>query len=67
MNQIRQLILRNRYSVLVTTLTVYLLVLVLEGAITGREPRVIDFENPFFDLNIRDFDEFRESRRDDMA
>lgn len=66
MQQLRQLILRSRYHVLLTTLAVYLLVLVIEGAITGREARVIDFENPFFDLNIQDFDQFRESRRTDI-
>lgn len=66
MQQLKQLILRSRYHVLLTTLAVYLLVLVIEGAITGREARVIDFENPFFDLNIQDFDQFRESRRTDI-
>jgi len=46
------------------TLIVYILAVVVEGALTGREARVIDLENPFFDLSIRDFDEWRE-RQDD--
>ena len=38
------------------------LVLVIEGAITGREARLVDFENPFFDLNLNNFEEFNNSR-----
>ncbi len=68
MDVLRKVIFRNRHSVMTTTLLVYILVLVLEGALTGREARVIDLENPFFDLNIRDFDEFRDRReRDSQA
>jgi hypothetical protein len=60
METLRKFIFRNRHSVMATTLLVYVLVLVIEGALTGREARVIDLENPFFDLNIRDFEEFRD-------
>ena len=52
MNRLRDLILSNRYTVLVATLALYMAVLVVEGALTGREARVIDFENPFFDLEV---------------
>ncbi|MEQ9208855.1 MAG: hypothetical protein RLN96_03285 [Pseudomonadales bacterium] len=62
MKNIQDLILKNRYTLLVTVLIAYVLVLVIEGAVTGREARVLDFENPFFDLNIRDFEQFREYR-----
>ncbi len=65
MLQLKNLLLRNRFSVLLATLTVYLLVLVVEGAITGREARVVDFENPFFDLTMRDFQDFRDARIED--
>lgn len=65
MNKLRTTVLRNRYTLLVSTLTVYILVVVAEGAITGREIRTIDLDNPFFDLNIQDFEEFRDRRRDD--
>lgn len=64
MEQLRSLLLRNRYTVLLGTLLVYILVVVLEGAITGREARMIDLDNPFFDLNIREFEEFQQRRRD---
>ena len=56
------LILRNRYTLLVVTLIVYMGVLVTEGMITGREARVIEFENPYFDFNSNEFEDFRERR-----
>lgn len=63
----RELILRNRYTLLLTTLIVYMAVLVAEGMITGREARVIEFENPYFDFNSNDFDEFRNRRDEDES
>jgi len=56
------LILRNRYTLLVVTLIVYMGVLVTEGMITGREAKVIEFENPYFDFNSNDFEGFRDRR-----
>ena len=35
-----------------------------EGMITGREARVIEFENPYFDFNSTNFEGFRERRND---
>ena len=64
MNFIRGLIFRNRDTVLATTILVYLLVVVVEGALTGREARVIDLENPFFDFNIGDLDQLRQLGQD---
>lgn len=52
MDKLRELLLKNRYTVLVATLALYMGVLVIEGAITGRDARVIDFDNPFFDFEI---------------
>jgi len=60
----KNIILKNRYTLLVVTLVVYLGVLVAEGAITGREVRVFEFENPFFDFNVNNFKGFGESRSD---
>ncbi len=60
----KNILLKNRYTLLISVLVVYMVVLVAEGAITGREARVIDFENPFFDLNINDFEQFRDRQRD---
>ena len=58
----KDLILRNRYTLLVVTLIVYMGVLVTEGMITGREARIIELENPYFDFNSTDFEGFRERR-----
>ncbi|MEX0965546.1 MAG: hypothetical protein WDZ52_16080 [Pseudohongiellaceae bacterium] len=55
-------VLRNRYTLLLTTLIVYMVVLVAEGVITDREVRRVEFENPYFDLNLNDLEEFRERR-----
>lgn len=60
----KNIILKNRYTLLVVTLVVYIGVLVAEGAITGREVRVFEFENPFFDFNVNNFEGFGESRSD---
>ena len=60
----KDLILRNRYTLLVVTLIVYMGVLVTEGMITGREARVIEFENPYFDFNSTNFEGFMERRND---
>jgi hypothetical protein len=65
MEKLRALLLKNRYSVLVTTIAAYVLVVVIEGAVTGREARVIDLDNPYFELNIQDFEEFRDRRERD--
>lgn len=63
MNTLSSLILRNRYTLLLTVLAVYVLVLVAEGALTGREASVIDFDNPYFDFNARDMDQFMNNRQ----
>lgn len=53
MEQLKKIILKDRYSVLLTTIAVYLVVVVIEGFFTGREARVVDLENPFYDLNFQ--------------
>lgn len=66
MNKIRNLVLKNRYTLLVTVLATYVIVLVLEGAITGRDARVLEFENPFFDLNVNNLEEYMNNRREEQ-
>jgi hypothetical protein len=56
---------KNRFTLLLATLTVYLLVMVVEGAVTGRRAQIIDFENPFFDLNLNNIEQFIEVEVDD--
>ena len=60
----KDLILLYRYTLLVVTLIVYMVVLVTVGMITGREARVIEFDNPYFDFNLTNFESFRERRND---
>ena len=62
MRQPGTFLLRSRFRVLVATLSVYLLLLVVEGALTGRQPQWVDFANPFFELRINNLEEFIESR-----
>ena len=50
---------RNRYTLLLTVLLCYLLALVGEGVITGRDSSFVDFleiENPLFDVIIPDLE-----------
>ena len=56
-------IFKNRYTLLLTVLAAYLLILVLEGVITGREAQLFNIENRYFDLNINDLDDYFERRR----
>jgi len=61
----KNIILRNRYSLLLFVLGGYLLAIVVEGLITGREPVFFDLDNPFFELQINDqeaFERFTEGR-----
>lgn len=47
-------LLRNRYTLLATVLAAGILVIVIEGEITDREPQPYVFQNPYFDLDIAD-------------
>lgn len=64
MDQLKKIFLKDRYSVLVATIIIYMTVLMVEGLLTGREARVIDLENPYFDFDVRDWERFRQSRDD---
>ena len=61
----KDIILRNRYTLLLATLIAYMGIIVVEGMITGREARLIEFENPYFDFNLNEFEGFRDRRSDD--
>ncbi|MEX0617632.1 MAG: hypothetical protein WDZ76_09930 [Pseudohongiellaceae bacterium] len=52
METLKRLVLRNRYTLLLTVILAYVGVIVIEGTLTGREARVFDLENPYFDINI---------------
>ena len=65
MNSLRNALLRNRYTLLFSVLALYIMVIVTEGAITGREARLFDFNNPFFDLNVNNIEDFMDERREE--
>lgn len=56
--------LRNRHAVLLLTLAVYILTIVVEGAVTDRATGTYSFENPYFDLRLQDWEGFKERRED---
>lgn len=64
MKEIRKYILKSRYTLLITVVSVYMLALVVEGSITGRKAQLLDFENPYFDLSVKNLEEFTERRRE---
>lgn len=53
----KDIILKNRYTLLVTVLATYILVLVVEGAITDRQPDWLKFDNSLFTLDVRELRE----------
>jgi hypothetical protein len=52
-------VLKNRYTLLVTVIVCYILLVVIEGVVTDRQTPSYDFENPFFDLNLNNIEEFQ--------
>ena len=58
------MILKNRYTLLCTVLLSYVLVVVIEGLLTGRETVVVDVENPYFDMRINDLEKLIEEYED---
>ncbi|HAJ77079.1 MAG TPA: hypothetical protein DCM64_11575 [Gammaproteobacteria bacterium] len=53
----KNLILKNRYTLLLSVLSVYVVVVVIEGALTDREPDLLRFDNSLFTLDLRDIGE----------
>ncbi|MEX2130872.1 MAG: hypothetical protein WD772_05250 [Pseudohongiellaceae bacterium] len=56
-NLVNRTVLRNRYTLLLTVLVSYILLIVIEGEITNREPQAYTFENPYFDIDVNAPDE----------
>jgi hypothetical protein len=50
----KNLILKNRYTLLLSVLSVYVAAVVIEGIITDREPDWLKFDNSLFTLDLRD-------------
>jgi len=56
----KDLILKNRYTLLLAVLSFYVLVVVLEGIITDRQPDWLRMENSLFSVDLRDLDEWED-------
>ena len=58
----KKYIFRSRYTLLLSIIVTFILVVVVEGVLMDRESRVYTFENPYFDLNLNDIEEFQNRR-----
>ena len=63
MDKLKDLVLRNRHSLLLCTLAAYIVLVVVEGIVMDRDSRVFTFDNEYFEFNATNIEEF-ESRRD---
>ena len=63
MDKLKDLVLRNRHTLLLSTVAVYIVLVVVEGIVMERESRVFSFSNDYFEFNATNIEEF-ESRRD---
>ncbi len=58
----KKYVLKSRYTLLLSVIVSFIMVVVIEGAVMDRESRVYTFENPYFDLNLNNPEQF-ENRR----
>lgn len=57
---IKKAILRSRYTLLLTVILAYIIAIVLEGMLTGREAAYFNLENSFFEFNVNDQQSFED-------
>ena len=62
MERVKQLLLRNRHSLLLGVVATYIVLVVIEGIVMDRDSRVFTFDNDYFEFNATNIEEF-ESRR----
>ena len=58
MEKIRSIIMGSRHRLLLATIATYIVLVVLEGLVMDRESRVFSFENPYFELNLNNIEDF---------
>jgi len=63
MDKLKDLVLRNRHTLLLSTVAAYIVLVVVEGIVMDRDSRVFSFNNDYFEFNATNIEEF-ESRRD---
>ena len=58
MEKIRSIVLKDRHRLLLVTITTYIVLVVVEGLIMDRDSRVYSFENPYFEINLNNMEDF---------
>ncbi|MCA9016588.1 MAG: hypothetical protein R3F41_02845 [Gammaproteobacteria bacterium] len=59
MNKILSVLLKDRHRLLLATIAAYIVLVVIEGVVMDRESRVYTFENPYFELQLNNIEEFQ--------
>ena len=58
MDKIRVFLFKDRHRLLLSTIACYIVLVVIEGLVMDRDSRVYSFENPYFDLNLNNIEDF---------
>ncbi|MEZ5491592.1 MAG: hypothetical protein R3F50_14920 [Gammaproteobacteria bacterium] len=58
MDKIRLVLFKDRHRLLLSTIACYMVLVVIEGLIMDRDSRVYSFENPYFELNLNNIEDF---------
>lgn len=58
MDKIRLFLFKDRHRLLLSTIACYIVLVVIEGLVMDRDSRVYSFENPYFELNLNNLEDF---------
>ena len=58
MDKIRLFFFKDRHRLLLSTIVSYIVLVVIEGLVMDRDSRVYSFENPYFELNLNNIEDF---------
>ncbi len=65
MERIKRMVLRSRHTLLVTSIFMFIALVVVEGKVMERESRLFSLENRFFEFNATNIEEFEVRRNRD--
>lgn len=57
----KKLVFKNRFTLLATILLAYVGLIVVEGALSKREPDLLRFDNSLFELNVKELREISDT------
>ncbi|MFK7862829.1 MAG: hypothetical protein AB8B95_01240 [Pseudohongiellaceae bacterium] len=57
----KNLVFKNRFTLLLTVLLAYVSLLVVEGLVTDRQPDLLRFDNSLFELNVEELRNLNET------